>query len=115
MRQGEAGAIVSNTTTITPILSDYVHKGHGELVLSSLGPEDVKPFLIKNLKWRVLKTPGPDEEVTELKPVPTDQIDGFKIHINSDVSYIEEGSYLPVPVGEGEDYDDIVGEIDNSM
>ena len=106
MKQGQAGAIVANTTTITPILHDYVNKGHDDLRLASLEPNDVKPFLIEHLRWRVLKIPGPGDHGTELSPVDTKTIDGFKIHINSDVSYLEEGSYLPVPLDQ-EDYDDV--------
>ena len=110
MQQGQAGAIVANTTTITPILHDYVNKGHDGLRLASLEPDDVKPFLTENLRWRVLKVPGPGDHGTESFPVDTKTIDGFKIHVNSDVSYLEEGSYLPVPVDQ-EDYDDVAEEI----
>jgi hypothetical protein len=110
MQQGAAGAKVANTTTLTPILHDYIHKGEGDLALESLEPEDVKPFLVKNLRWRVIKVPGPDDEDDEIRPVPSASIEGFQVHVNSDTSYLEEGEFLPVEAGE-EDYDDVVEEI----
>lgn len=109
-KQGEAGAIVANTTMITPILHDYVNKGHGDLRLASLEPDDVTQFLIENLRWRVLKVRGPDDQTQELTPVDTTTIEGFKIHVNSDVSYLEEESYLPVSVAQ-ESYDFVAEKI----
>ena len=50
-RIGQAGAQVSNTTAITPILGDYVRLGQ----LQSLEPEHVVPFLVKEIQWRVTK------------------------------------------------------------
>jgi hypothetical protein len=42
--------LVTDTTPITSTLLDYVEM----LVLESMRPEHVRPFLIKNLKWRVV-------------------------------------------------------------
>lgn len=41
---------MSNTAPITPILLDYVQLGD----LADLSMANVKPFLVKNLKWRIL-------------------------------------------------------------
>ena len=39
-----------DTAPITPILMDYILNGS----LADLTPENVQPFLVKNLKWRVV-------------------------------------------------------------
>jgi hypothetical protein len=46
----EGGQLISGTNVITPILLDYVKVG----VLPDIGPDNVVPFLITNLKWRVV-------------------------------------------------------------
>jgi tyrosinase len=48
-RQEEEVQLVTSTTPITSLLLDYANSGN----LGSMSPEDVEPFLIKNLKWRV--------------------------------------------------------------
>lgn len=48
-KQEEEARLVTATTPITSQLLDYVIIGE----LRSLDPEDVEPFLIKNLKWRI--------------------------------------------------------------
>lgn len=48
-RQEEQAKLVTSTTAITSLLLDYANAGQ----LGSLNPEDVEPFLVKNLKWRV--------------------------------------------------------------
>lgn len=48
--QEEQAHIVTSTSAITSLLLDYVKLGE----LNSLEAEDVKPFLIARLKWRVL-------------------------------------------------------------
>lgn len=49
-RQEEQGHLVSGTVVITPILKDYILANE----LADLTPESVKPFLVKNLKWRIV-------------------------------------------------------------
>ena len=48
--QEEQGHLITHTTPITPILLDYVDCQQ----LQSLAAEHVEPFLIKNLKWRIV-------------------------------------------------------------
>lgn len=48
--QEQSGTIVTGTVIITPILLDYIKLGQ----LPDLSPESVTPFLVKNLKWRVV-------------------------------------------------------------
>lgn len=48
--QSQQAQLVSNTTPLTDQLLDYVASGY----LESMRPEHVNPFLIKNLKWRVI-------------------------------------------------------------
>ena len=43
-----------NTVPITSLLLDFVATG----TLASLEPEDVKPFLVERLKWRVVGVNG---------------------------------------------------------
>ena len=50
-RQEKHSHLVSNTTRLTPMLLDCIKIGE----LRSLDAEDVKPYLIKNLKWRVVQ------------------------------------------------------------
>jgi tyrosinase len=49
-RQEEQATLVTSTTPFTAMLLDYEALG----VLDSLRPEHVKPFLVKNLRWRVV-------------------------------------------------------------
>lgn len=49
--QQAEGHLITNTSPITPILLDYVQAGE----LPDLSAPNVKPFLAKNLKWRVIK------------------------------------------------------------
>lgn len=46
--QEEQAHLVTGTTPMTSLLLDYVINGS----LNSMEVEDVKPFLVKNLKWR---------------------------------------------------------------
>lgn len=48
-RQEEQAVHVTATTPVTSLLLDYVKAGQ----LGSMEPEDVEPFLVKKLKWRV--------------------------------------------------------------
>jgi tyrosinase len=48
-RQDEQQQLVTSTTPITSLLLDYAQIGR----LGSMEEDDVKQFLIKNLKWRV--------------------------------------------------------------
>lgn len=43
--------LISDTDPITSYLFYHIYQNE----LASMEPEDVKPFLVKNLKWRVLK------------------------------------------------------------
>ncbi|KAF5633744.1 tyrosinase precursor (monophenol monooxygenase) [Fusarium sp. NRRL 25303] len=52
--QEEQQQLVTSTTPITSLLLDYVQIGK----LSSMGEDDVKKFLIDNLKWRVQTVAG---------------------------------------------------------
>ena len=55
-RQDEQALAVTNTSAITSLLLDYIKKGEKETGgLADLEPENVKPFLEKRLKWRVLQ------------------------------------------------------------
>ncbi|KAM5523936.1 Tyrosinase 5 [Fusarium oxysporum f. sp. phaseoli] len=53
-RQEEEVQLVTSTTPITSLLLDYANSGK----LGSMSPEDVEPFLVKNLKWRVQTVGG---------------------------------------------------------
>ena len=48
-KQEEQSQLVTSTSPITSLLLDYVEVEK----LESMSPEHVKPFLIKNLKWRI--------------------------------------------------------------
>ncbi|KAF9772953.1 hypothetical protein IL306_009291 [Fusarium sp. DS 682] len=52
--QEEQAQLVTSTTSITSLLLDYANAGK----LGSMNPDDVKPFLVKNLKWRVQTVDG---------------------------------------------------------
>ncbi|KAL9113600.1 MAG: hypothetical protein Q9227_002338 [Pyrenula ochraceoflavens] len=53
-QQAEQGQLVSGTVVITPILKDYVLANE----LADLTLENVRPFLVKHLKWRVVTVDG---------------------------------------------------------
>ena len=117
---GQAGAKVSNSTTITPILCDYKEQKE----LKSLEKDDVTPFLVKNLKWRVMKAPEvsvPPVEGAQAaaagggqrQPVPTNSIPGFEIHVNMSLLYTTESSYIPVFVRNTSLDRQVVAQIDN--
>ncbi|KAJ1326981.1 tyrosinase [Microdochium nivale] len=53
-RQDEQAQLVTSTTPITSLLLDYVQIGK----LNSMEADDVKQFLIENLKWRVQTVAG---------------------------------------------------------
>ena len=48
--QAEQGHLISGTNPITPMLLDYVKIGE----LPDISPVNVVPFLVKNLKWRIV-------------------------------------------------------------
>ena len=48
--QMDEGHMVTDTNPITPMLLDYIEIGQ----LADLTPANVVPFLVKNLKWRVV-------------------------------------------------------------
>lgn len=49
-QQDAAGVLASGTIPITPLLLDYMNNG----TLDSMRPDDVHPFLVKHLRWRVV-------------------------------------------------------------
>lgn len=51
-QQDDDNVLVSGTKIITPMLMDYVLKDNEPL--HDLTPENVVPFLVKNLKWRIV-------------------------------------------------------------
>ena len=51
-KQDAAGQLASDTSPITPLLLDYLERTDNNL--ETLEPENVRPFLIKNLRWRVV-------------------------------------------------------------
>lgn len=53
-QQDEQAHLVTSTVPITSILLDYVETR----ILESMRPEHVKPFLVQNLKWRVVTVDG---------------------------------------------------------
>ena len=79
-RQDQQATLVQGTTALTPILMDYVQIGE----LESLSPAHVKPFLIKNLKWRVVTF---DQEQKDPRSVA-----GLKINVSSKVAQLPLGS-----------------------
>jgi hypothetical protein len=48
--QAEEGHLISGTNPVTPMLLDYVKIGE----LPDITPANVVPFLVKNLKWRIV-------------------------------------------------------------
>jgi hypothetical protein len=48
-KHGEERVKITSTAVLTPILIDYIKIGD----LRSLDPNDVKPFLVDRLRWRV--------------------------------------------------------------
>ena len=48
--QAAQAMLISNTAPISGILKDYVSAGQ----LADLTAPNVKPFLIKNLKWKIV-------------------------------------------------------------
>ena len=50
-QQAEQSDRVTNTISMTSLLLDYVETGS----LASMEPEDVKPFLVENLRWKIRK------------------------------------------------------------
>ncbi|KAK3717680.1 hypothetical protein LTR37_005747 [Vermiconidia calcicola] len=52
--QQQQSHLVTSTAPITPMLLDYVEIGH----LPNLRADSVKPFLVRNLRWRVVTVHG---------------------------------------------------------
>ena len=94
-KQDQQATLVQGTTALTPILMDYVQIGE----LESLSPDHVKPFLIKNLKWRVVTF---DQEQKDPRHVA-----GLKINVSSKVAQLPLGSEPPAY----EDYPEITEQI----
>ncbi|KXJ86569.1 hypothetical protein Micbo1qcDRAFT_208983 [Microdochium bolleyi] len=72
-RQEEQAQLVTSTTPITSLLLDYIKAGE----LGSMDPQDVEPFLIKKLKWRVQTVSG-----TVLDPRDLDKDHTLKLGIS---------------------------------
>ncbi|KPI40958.1 Tyrosinase [Cyphellophora attinorum] len=85
--QEQQGLLVTDTTPVTPLLLDYVLKGE----LHDLRPESVEPFLVKNLRWRIVKLGG---ERIDPRVVP-----GLKIGISTLITPVE-GAAEPTRVQE---------------
>lgn len=67
--QEEQRQLVTSTTPITSLLLDYAQIGK----LSNMDEDNVKEFLIKNLKWRV-QTVSTNYSGVEARPQVTDSI-----------------------------------------
>ncbi|KAI9692221.1 MAG: hypothetical protein M1822_006451 [Bathelium mastoideum] len=65
---------VTGTTYLNPQLADYVRIGE----LRSLDPEDIKPFLVNRLKWRILTANG-----KEVNPRILARDNGLEFNITS--------------------------------
>ncbi|KAF2731878.1 Di-copper centre-containing protein [Polyplosphaeria fusca] len=99
--QDQQAHLVTNTTPMTAMLLDYEATGR----LASLRPEHVKPFLVQNLKWRVV---GPEGERIDPRVLAEDR--DFKIAVSCKIA--------PLPGHETEEsqvvyemYPDITDEI----
>lgn len=79
------GMLITGIVPLTEALVDKVHDGD----VASLGPNDVEPYLMKNLHWRVKLLGGPE--------VPRDNVDGLKVIVSSTEVHVVE--HLPVPLG----------------
>ncbi|KAH7073183.1 common central domain of tyrosinase-domain-containing protein [Paraphoma chrysanthemicola] len=97
-RSEEQSLLVTNTNPLTDQLLDYVEIG----TLESMRPEHVKPFLVANLKWRVI---GPDG--SRVDPRTLSESKDFKLSISCKIA--------PLPGQDGEvvyeQYDEISDEI----
>ncbi|KAK0663837.1 Tyrosinase [Lasiodiplodia hormozganensis] len=82
--QSDEGLRVTGTTTITPILLDYVEDGQ----LPSIAPPDVVPFLKKNLIWRVA-------DVNQRKTDPAEVPGGLKISVSATISVLRPEEAMP--------------------
>ena len=81
--QSELATVVTNTVPITSLLLDYVRVGE----LSSMEPDNVRPFLVQRLKWRILGingNAGNTRTMAERK--------GFKVNISVKISRLPRGS-----------------------
>ncbi|KAF5642479.1 tyrosinase precursor (monophenol monooxygenase) [Fusarium tjaetaba] len=78
--QEEQRQLVTSTTPITSLLLDYVKVGK----LNSMVENDVKQFLIKNLKWRVETSPFFNEQIAGevLNPRDMDRDHTFNLSIS---------------------------------
>jgi tyrosinase len=94
----EQGHLVTATTPITSLLLDYVETGR----LGSMRPEHVKPFLVKNLKWRVVKVDG-----TRVDPRVLRERKDFRISVSCKVA--------PLPGQEGTVVYETYPEISNDI
>lgn len=79
------GMLITGTVPLTETLVDKVHAGN----VASLGSNDVEPYLIKNLHWRVKLLGGPE--------VPRDNVAGLKVIVSSTEVHVVD--HLPVPLG----------------
>lgn len=61
----------------------------------------------------IYQAPGPDATNREQQPIATRDIDGFKLYVNSDLSYLEPGHFLAVEVGSEVFDDEVIEAIEN--
>lgn len=63
-QQDDDQVLVGDTKIITPMLMDYILKDNEPL--QDLTPEHVVPFLVKNLKWRIVAVSPPTPNLVSL-------------------------------------------------
>ncbi|KAF9629012.1 hypothetical protein BFW01_g10215 [Lasiodiplodia theobromae] len=81
--QAEEGLKVTGTSPINASLQESIEAGK----LQSLKPEDVEPFLKKNLIWRVVKADRTTEDPA--------QVPSLKVSVSATYSVLHPGNILP--------------------
>lgn len=73
-QQEQQAQLVTSTSPITSLLLDYVENGS----LNSMELDDVKPFLVKNLKWRAQTVSSIGAAIVMVVPELTRSIAGLR-------------------------------------
>ncbi|KKY16976.1 putative tyrosinase precursor [Diplodia seriata] len=81
--QAEAGLVVTSTSPINSTLRRNIKAGR----LQSLKPDDVEPFLKKNLFWRVVKANRTTEDPA--------QVSSLKVSVSATYSVLRPGDIMP--------------------
>ncbi|KAL0254283.1 hypothetical protein SLS55_009757 [Diplodia seriata] len=81
--QAAEGLVLTGTSPITSTLQDNIKTGK----LQSLKPDDVEPFLKKNLFWRVVKPNRTTEDPA--------QVSGLKVSVSATFSVLRPGELMP--------------------